>query len=283
MFKKILVANRGEIAIRIMRTCRELGIKSVAIYSSADENALHRYYADEAYYVGKADPKDSYLNIERIVEIAKKSGAEAIHPGYGFVSENPSFAKRCEEEGIVFIGPPPKVLEISGSKIEARRKMKSAKVPIVPGSPAISSLDRAFKWAEKIGYPVAVKASGGGGGIGITVAWNEGELESAFTKSRAFGEKYFKDPDEFVRRLSKIIRNEMLLEALKSLNNKKLKEADNVLRAMLNLYRFIVLGDLQGYYQFVKELSNCYRMLTEEKELRRREEYMRILSSLRGL
>ncbi|TDA26725.1 MAG: acetyl-CoA carboxylase biotin carboxylase subunit [Archaeoglobi archaeon] len=200
MFKKILVANRGEIAIRIMRTCRELGIKSVAIYSSADENALHRYYADEAYYVGKADPKDSYLNIERIVEIAKKSGAEAIHPGYGFISENPLFAKRCEEEGIVFIGPPPKVLEISGSKIEARKRMRSAGVPIVPGSPAISSLDRAFKWAEKIGYPVAVKASAGGGGIGITVVRNEGELESAFTKSKTFGEKYFKDPTVYIEK-----------------------------------------------------------------------------------
>jgi len=200
MFKKILVANRGEIAIRIMRTCREMGIKTVAIYSSADENALHRYYADEAYYVGRSDPKDSYLNIERIVEIAKKSGVEAIHPGYGFISENHIFAKRCEEEGIVFIGPPPEVLEISGSKVEARKRMKSARVPIVPGSPALRTLDQAFKWAEKIGYPVAVKASGGGGGIGITVARNEEELESAFAKSRSFGEKYFRDPTVYLEK-----------------------------------------------------------------------------------
>ncbi|MEM1671047.1 MAG: acetyl-CoA carboxylase biotin carboxylase subunit [Archaeoglobaceae archaeon] len=200
MFRKILVANRGEIAIRVMRTCRELGIKSVAIYSSADENALHRYYADEAYYVGKSDPKDSYLNIERILEIAKKAGAEAIHPGYGFVSENPMFSKRCEEEGIVFIGPPPKVLEISGSKVEARKRMKSARIPIVPGSPALKSIDQAYKWAEKIGYPVAVKASGGGGGIGISVAWNEKELELAFAKSRTFGEKYFRDPTVYLEK-----------------------------------------------------------------------------------
>ncbi|MCX8172083.1 MAG: acetyl-CoA carboxylase biotin carboxylase subunit [Archaeoglobaceae archaeon] len=200
MFKKILVANRGEIAIRVMRTCREMGIRTVAIYSSADENALHRYYADEAYHVGKADPKDSYLNIERIVEIAKKAEAEAIHPGYGFVSENPFFAKRCEEEGIVFIGPTPEVLEISGSKIEARKRMKEAGVPIVPGSPALDSVDEAYKWAEKIGYPVAVKASGGGGGIGISIAKDEKELELAFTKSKSFGEKYFRDPTVYLEK-----------------------------------------------------------------------------------
>lgn len=200
MFKKILVANRGEIAIRIMRTCRELGIKSVAIYSSADENALHRYYADEAYYVGKANPKDSYLNIEKIVEIAKKAEVEAIHPGYGFVSENPLFSERCEEEGIIFIGPPPKVLEISGSKIEARNRMKDAGVPIVPGSPALENIDEAYKWAERIGYPVAVKASGGGGGIGISIAKDENELEVAFTRSKTFGEKYFRDPTVYLEK-----------------------------------------------------------------------------------
>ncbi|MFN3383580.1 MAG: acetyl-CoA carboxylase biotin carboxylase subunit [Archaeoglobaceae archaeon] len=200
MFKKILVANRGEIAIRIMRACRELGIKSVAIYSSADERALHRYYADEAYYVGKSHPKESYLNIDAIIRIAKQSEAEAVHPGYGFVSENPDFAERCEEEGIVFIGPSSDVLRISGSKVESRRRMISAGVPVIPGSPALERIEEAYDWAEKIGYPVAVKASGGGGGIGITVAKNENELEMAFTKSSSFGEKFFGDPTVYMEK-----------------------------------------------------------------------------------
>lgn len=200
MFKKILVANRGEIAIRIMRACRELGIESVAIYSSADERALHRYYADEAYYVGKSHPKESYLNIDAIIKIAKQSGVEAIHPGYGFVSENPEFAERCEEEGIVFIGPSSEVLRISGSKVESRKKMISAGVPVIPGSPALETIDEAYKWAEKIGYPVAVKASGGGGGIGITIAKKEEELEPAFLKSSSFGEKYFGDPTVYIEK-----------------------------------------------------------------------------------
>lgn len=200
MFKKILVANRGEIAIRIMRTCRELGIKSVAIYSSADEKALHRYYADEAYYVGKSHPKESYLNIETILKIAKQSGVEAIHPGYGFISENAEFAERCEEEGIVFIGPSSDVLKISGSKVESRKRMISAGIPVIPGSPDLKTVDEAYDWAEKIGYPVAVKASSGGGGIGITIARNESELETALTKSRSFGEKYFRDPTVYIEK-----------------------------------------------------------------------------------
>ncbi|MEM1578131.1 MAG: acetyl-CoA carboxylase biotin carboxylase subunit [Archaeoglobaceae archaeon] len=200
MFRKILVANRGEIAIRVMRACREMGIKSVAIFSQADERALHRYYADEAYYIGKADPRDSYLNIEKIIDVAKKSDAEAIHPGYGFLSENPEFAKRCEEEGIVFIGPSAEVLRISGSKVEAREKMISAGLPVVPGSPALKNVDQAYNWAEKIGYPIAVKASGGGGGIGISLAWNEEQLESAFLKSKQFGEKYFRDPTVYLEK-----------------------------------------------------------------------------------
>lgn len=200
MFRKILVANRGEIAVRIMRTCKEIGIKTVAIYSSADTRSIHRFYADEDYFIGDAKPKESYLNIEKIIDVAKKSGAEAIHPGYGFLSENPEFARRCEEEGIVFIGPSPKVLEISGSKVKSREIVKSAGVPIVPGSPTLESLGDAIEWAEKIGYPVAVKASGGGGGIGIVIAKNEEELKSAYEKSKAFGEKYFRDPTVYIEK-----------------------------------------------------------------------------------
>lgn len=200
MFSKILVANRGEIAVRVMRACRELGIKTVAIYSSADKKAFHRVYADECYYIGKADPKSSYLNIDKIIEVAKKSGAEAIHPGYGFLSENAEFAERCEEEGIVFIGPSPEVLRIAGSKVLSREYMKKAGIPVIPGSPKLESVEEALNWAEKIGYPVAVKASGGGGGIGIVVANTPEELESAFIKSKKLGESYFRDSTVYLEK-----------------------------------------------------------------------------------
>ncbi len=200
MFKKILVANRGEIAVRVMRACKELGIKTVAIYSTADKRSFHRVYADEAYLIGKAEPKDSYLSIEKILDIAKKSEAEAIHPGYGFLAENAEFAKRCEEEGIVFIGPKPEVIEAMGSKLNARKLMSEAGVPVVPGSPELNSLEEAKDWAEKIGYPVAIKASGGGGGIGISIAWSEEEIEKAYNRSKTMGEKYFRDPAVYIEK-----------------------------------------------------------------------------------
>ncbi len=200
MFKKILVANRGEIAVRVMRACKELGVKTVAIYSTADKRSFHRVYADEAYLIGKAEPKDSYLSIEKILYIAKKSEAEAIHPGYGFLAENAEFAKRCEEEGIVFIGPKPEVIEAMGSKLNARKLMSEAGVPVVPGSPELNSLEEAKDWAEKIGYPVAIKASGGGGGIGISIAWSEEEIEKAYNRSKTMGEKYFRDPAVYIEK-----------------------------------------------------------------------------------
>ncbi len=193
MFKKVLVANRGEVAVRVMRACKELGIKSVAVYSSADKKAIHRVYADEAYYIGKANPRDSYLNIEKILDVARKADVEAIHPGYGFLAENAEFAERCEEEGFVFIGPKPEVMRIAGSKVMAREKMREAGIPLIPGSPKLKDAEDAKEWAEKVGYPVAVKASGGGGGIGISIAHNELELEDAFSKSMKLGESYFKD------------------------------------------------------------------------------------------
>lgn len=193
MFSKVLVANRGEIAVRVMRACRELGIQSVAVYSSADKRAFHRVYADEAYYIGKADPRQSYLNIDKILEVARKAEVDAIHPGYGFLAENAEFAERCEEEGFIFVGPTPEVIRIAGSKVRSREEMKKAGVPVIPGSPKLNSVDDAFDWAEKIGYPVAVKASGGGGGIGIVVVNSPSELEDAYNKSRKLGESYFKD------------------------------------------------------------------------------------------
>jgi pyruvate carboxylase subunit A len=200
MFRKVLIANRGEIAIRIIRACKELNVQTVAVYSSADRKALHRLYADESYYIGEAEPRKSYLNIDKIIKIAKMSDAEAIHPGYGFLAENPEFARRCEEEGIVFIGPKSDVIEKMGSKVMARKLMEEAGLPVVPGSPALKDLDSAFRWAEKIGYPVAIKASGGGGGIGITIVNSEDELESAYVKSKKLGEKYFKDSTVYIEK-----------------------------------------------------------------------------------
>ena len=167
MINKILVANRGEIAIRIMRACRELGIKSVAVYSEADKNALFAKYADEAYHIGPAQASESYLNINKIIETALLSGAQAIHPGYGFLSENPSFGYACEQAGIKFIGPSSKVLALMGNKIAARVEMKKAGVPVVPGcEELVTNLPQAKAIASQVGYPVIVKPCGGGGGIG---------------------------------------------------------------------------------------------------------------------
>lgn len=200
-FEKVLIANRGEVAIRVMRGCRELGIETVAIYSTPDKNALHVKYADEAFFVGEAPPQKSYLNMERIVEIAEKSGAEAVHPGYGFLAENAKFAKLVEEEGLTFIGPSWKTIEMMGSKIESKQAMKAAGVPVLPGTPGgIRSLDEAAKVAEDIGYPVIVKASAGGGGIGMHVVNSPDELEEAITGSMKIAESAFGDPTVFIEK-----------------------------------------------------------------------------------
>ena len=168
MFEKVLVANRGEIAVRVMRSLREFGIKSVAVYSEADREALHVRYADEAYCVGPAASAESYLRIEKILEVAKQSGAQAIHPGYGFLSENASFAQACEEAGVVFIGPKPHAITSMGSKTHARDLMRDAGVPLVPGTPdAIEDPLEALEFAKKAGFPVLVKAAAGGGGKGM--------------------------------------------------------------------------------------------------------------------
>ena len=174
---KILIANRGEIAIRVMRACRELGIPSVAVYSEADKTALFTKYADESYLIGPAPASRSYLNIEKLIEVAKESKADAIHPGYGFLAENSQFADRCEKEGIKFIGPSSRVLDLMGNKIAARREMKKAGTPIVPGTedPVVDD-DEALRVADEIGYPVIIKPSGGGGGIGMNIVYNKGEV-----------------------------------------------------------------------------------------------------------
>jgi len=201
-FSKILVANRGEIAVRVFRTLRELGIASVAVYSEADRNALHARAADEAYLVGPAAPAESYLNGERIVETARRAGAEAIHPGYGFLAENAVFARLCEEAGIVWIGPPPEAIEAMGSKVEARRLMTKAGVPVIPGTTdPVETADELVRLGDEYGWPVAVKASAGGGGKGLKVVASAAEAERALASARREGEAYFSDPTVYVEKL----------------------------------------------------------------------------------
>jgi len=201
MITKILVANRGEIAIRIMRACRELGIASVAVYSEADRDALFAKYANEAYYIGPSPSPSSYLNINKIIAVAHECGAQAIHPGYGFLSENPNFAYACERENIKFIGPSSKVIELMGNKVEARRLMKSINVPIIPGTEGgIADLDQAKKAICGIPYPLLVKPSGGGGGIGMVVANNESELWEAISSARQIALKNFSNGDVYIEK-----------------------------------------------------------------------------------
>src|SRR3954451_10648374 len=201
MFEKVLVANRGEIAIRVMRTLREMGIGSVAVYSEADRDAPHVRYADEAHLLGPPVPSESYLSIPKIIEAAGSAGAEAIHPGYGFLAENPELPRACKEAGVVFIGPPASAIEAMGSKTRAREIMQEAGVPIVPGATEPSAdVDAARKTAAEIGYPVAAKAAGGGGGKGFRVATSEDELADAFEGAAREGEKFFSDPRVYLER-----------------------------------------------------------------------------------
>ena len=201
MFGKVLVANRGEIAVRIVRALREMGIGSVAVYSDADRESLHARLADEAYHIGPAAATESYLNIPKLIEVAGKSGAEAVHPGYGFLAESASFAREVEDAGLVWIGPHPKAIEAMGSKVESRRIMKKAGVPMVPGTEGqISSPEDVRAFGEEHGYPVAVKASAGGGGKGFAVAENEDGAESAYERATREGEAYFGDGSVYVER-----------------------------------------------------------------------------------
>jgi acetyl-CoA/propionyl-CoA carboxylase, biotin carboxylase, biotin carboxyl carrier protein len=201
MFEKVLIANRGEIAIRVARTLKEMGIGSVAVYSEIDRDAPHVREADEAFLIGPAVPAESYLNIEKIIETAKQAGAEAIHPGYGFLAENADFAKACAEADITFIGPPPEAIESMGSKTRAREIMAEAGVPIVPGAtePA-KDVEAAKAQADEAGYPVACKAAGGGGGKGFRVAMTPDDLEEAFEGAAREGEKFFSDDRVYVER-----------------------------------------------------------------------------------
>ncbi|HEX4436083.1 MAG TPA: acetyl-CoA carboxylase biotin carboxylase subunit [Solirubrobacteraceae bacterium] len=202
MFEKVLIANRGEIAIRIARALQEMGIASVAVYSELDRDAPHVGKAGEAYNLGDGPAAENYLSIEKILDAAARSGAQAIHPGYGFLAENAPFAKACEDAGIIFIGPPASAIEAMGSKTRARELMQAAGVPIVPGTtePVETVADALRIAKDEIGFPVAVKAAGGGGGKGFRVALSEDELEGAFEGSSREGEKFFSDPTVYLER-----------------------------------------------------------------------------------
>jgi len=194
MFRKILIANRGEIAVRVMRSCREMGIATVAVYSEVDRKSLNVRYADQAFCVGPAPSSESYLRIDRILNAAQQSGAEAVHPGYGFLAENPEFARACVDAGLVFIGPPAAAMELMGSKTRARHTLIQAGLPVVPGTDRhLESLEEAHRLAEGIGYPVMLKASAGGGGKGLRLVGSAAELESAYHTARSEAQNAFGD------------------------------------------------------------------------------------------
>ena len=200
-FSKVLVANRGEIAIRIFRTLRELGIVPVAVYSESDRASLHVRAADEAYLLGPGPPVESYLAQARVIDAARRAGAEAIHPGYGFLAENATFARAVEDAGLVWIGPPPEAIELMGSKVAARERMEAAGVPIIPGTTEpVSTADEVSALGDDLGWPIAIKASAGGGGKGLKVVGSADEVERAFESARREGEAYFSDPAVYVER-----------------------------------------------------------------------------------
>lgn len=201
MLKKILIANRGEIAVRIIRACREMGIKTVSVYSETDKTALHTKLADEAICIGPAVSSKSYLNVKAIIEAACLTGADSIHPGFGFLSENNSFAKMCDEIGIKFIGPRPDIIELMGNKSKAKETMKSVGVPVVPGSEGlIYTMQEAINISNQIGYPVIIKASAGGGGKGIRIAYSEEELKKAYEIVKQEALKSFNDDSIYIEK-----------------------------------------------------------------------------------
>ncbi len=207
MFKKILVANRGEIALRVMRTCREMGIATVAVYSTVDRNMLHVRYADEAYHIGEGPPLESYLNYKKIVEVAKGAGVDAIHPGYGFLSERTEFAEACADAGITFIGPAPDSVRLLGDKVSARRTMIAAGVPVVPGTEDRVGPDDAIRLAPSVGFPMLIKAAAGGGGKGIRLVKAPEEIENAVRVASSEAQSAFGDGGVFLERFLSPVRH----------------------------------------------------------------------------
>jgi acetyl-CoA carboxylase biotin carboxylase subunit len=201
VFRKILIANRGEIAVRVMRACREMDIRTVAVFSDVDRKSLHVRYADEAYSIGPAPSTESYLRIDRVLDAARRSGADAIHPGYGFLAENPDFARACEDAGIAFIGPPVSAMELMGSKTASRHAVLHAGLPVVPGTDCnLESFAEVQRVAREIGYPVMLKASAGGGGKGLRMVREESELESAWRTARSEAQNAFNDSAVYLER-----------------------------------------------------------------------------------
>ncbi|HSV75493.1 MAG TPA: acetyl-CoA carboxylase biotin carboxylase subunit [Bacteroidales bacterium] len=201
MIKKVLVANRGEIALRVIRSCREMGIKTVAVYSDADRNSLHVLSADEAYHIGPSPSLESYLNIDKIIHVAKACGADAVHPGYGFLSENTKFSDRCKQEGIIFVGPSAYSISNMGDKITARKTMIAAGVPVVPGTvDMVTSEEEALRIIEEIGVPVMIKASAGGGGKGMRLVKNSNEVTSALRAARSEAKAAFNDDSVYIEK-----------------------------------------------------------------------------------
>ncbi len=201
MFKKVLVANRGEIAVRILRACEERGLRTVTVYSEPDRTALHVRYAEEAYCIGPAPATESYLRIDRILDVAKKAGADAIHPGYGFLAENPEFARACRDAGITFIGPPPEAIEAMGDKVQARKTMKAAGVPVVPGTDDNISDEEAVAAAHELGFPVLIKAAAGGGGKGMRLVQSAEELPRALAAARREAKAAFGDDRVYLEKV----------------------------------------------------------------------------------
>ncbi|HKB43022.1 MAG TPA: acetyl-CoA carboxylase biotin carboxylase subunit, partial [Chitinophagaceae bacterium] len=201
MFKKILIANRGEIALRVIRTCREMGIKTVAVYSTADRDSLHVKFADEAVCIGKPQSADSYLNIAHLMAAAEITNADAVHPGYGFLAENSKFAQICNDHGIKFIGPTPEMINAMGDKITAKETMIKAGVPVVPGGEGLlQDLDEAIGAAKNISYPIILKATAGGGGKGMRIVWEESEMERAYNNARAEAAASFKNDGIYIEK-----------------------------------------------------------------------------------
>ena len=201
MFNKVLVANRGEIAVRVIRACRELGISVAAVYSEADRDSLHVALADEAYCIGPPSPAESYLNIERIVDVAEKCGAEAIHPGYGFLAENPAFARACREAGIEFIGPTPESMEVMENKVATKRLVAQVGVPVIPGPlEPVKSAEKAVEVANSLGYPVLLKAALGGGGRGLRIAWSDEDVRRLFEVASREAKLAFGSPEVYVEK-----------------------------------------------------------------------------------
>jgi len=201
MFRKILIANRGEIAVRVMRACREMGVRTVAVYSDADRKALHVRYADEAFHIGAAPSTESYLRMDRILDAAKKSGAEAIHPGYGFLAENSEFARACKNSGLVFIGPSPEAMELMGSKTASRHAAIEARLPVVPGMDRnLESFAEVERIATEMGFPVMLKAAAGGGGKGLRMVTAAAELESAYRNARSEAQNAFNDSSVYLEK-----------------------------------------------------------------------------------